>query len=594
VTKKHHPIIAVTLISVLLSYTLATYQIFASHVDHSPYQTINPQESISVNIAQSAQAKTIGTSLNLPLNARFALGDAEDSTPKRIERALDSGRIDRETADLYMAYALVGDARLPNEYISDAPWCGTYHLARLQHAASEKVTNFLINSAEHTLLGSSRREIYARIQTLLADRCNEYTASLPNVFNTDHFYIQYGTIAGGLTIQDYANALENAWKIEVEKFGWPQPPALPNSPINKRTHVRIDLARQPGLYGLTSAQGEFAGTVGDNPNTAWRETQAEASCIVLNRDYSKFSPTSALNALNATAAHEYVHAIHYGVGIDGDLRGPAGLTFAESIAVMMEDEVANDANDNYNYLWPQLDICLGAYDEDPYKYWIVMRAMTEQYGAGNASGAEQVFQDMMTVLSQKQGGRLTALNQGFVNKGSTLGDAFHAAAITLRYTKACGGGYAYPYCFGEAQSYIGRAGIAEISGSKPVNGRIDVIGQSFSGSIQNHFTMNWVDLPVSTTPYPVVLQNTSNTGIMKMSVVCDTGNSLTVTDSTQLAGAKGYAVINEINTANCKQVSAIITNRQVISEAPRTCQSDTYILRTDSTPQLTFMPWIRR
>lgn len=514
--------------------------------------------------------------------------DHPDSTPLRIQQALAAGHIDAATADLYLAFALRGDDRLPSEYVSEAKWHGTAYLARLRQTARAKI-------AAPERQAAPEIEVYSRIEALLSSICNNYDTTLPNELNTAHFNIQYNSIGGGLTINDYATSLERAWETEITKFGWPKPPVAINPAAGNRLHVRIDLAKQPGLYGLTSFDGTHAGPVGDNPNTPWRETDAEAACLVLNRDFSKFDPTPALQALNATTAHEFVHVVHYGVGIDNDLTGNGGLTFAEAMATMMEDEVMNESNDNYNYLWPKLDMCLGAYSDSPYKYWVVMRAMTERFGTGVANGAEQVLQDFFTVLSQGQAGRLSAFNQGFVNKGTTLANAFHDAAISLRFVKPCGGNYAQPHCLNEANGYINHVrsdgsaiGLSRISTSKLVNGTISQAGGAYTGTVENHYAMNWVDLPLNTAPYAVTLQNNSATGEMRMSVVCDTGTAFVLSPSLVVSGKKSGGVAN-VDPAGCVKITAIITNQKVTSEAPRTCTADPYVLSTGSAlPQNNF------
>ena len=583
-SKRHHTSIAVVFLSLCFSASASALQL----VQQPVLQTLNSPDAQEI----SGQITVPALSTLKPASVPVWM-DSPDATPARLQQAVATGRIDAETADLYLAFALRGDDRLPREYISTATWHGTAHLARLRQTTLAQL-KWADADPSRQMLAST--DVYMRIEQLLNGFCYDYTSALTNEFDSPHFHIQYSTIGGGLTIQDYATSLERAWDTEVVKFGWPQPPIATAPAAGNRIHVRIDLTKQQGLYGLASYLGTHAGRVGDNPNTAWRETDAEAACLVLNRDFSKFYPTSALQALNATTAHEFVHVIHYGVGIDSDLNGNAGLTFAESMATMMEDEVMNEANDNYNYLWPKLDICLGAYNDSPYKYWVVMRAMTERFGTGVANGAEQVLQDFMTVLSQGQGGRLTAFNQGFVNKGTTLANAYHDAAITLRFTKPCDGNYVYPYCFSEANNYVQQKGAAKISSGSAVNGTISTLGGSYSGTVENHYAMNWVDLPLNIAPYAVTLQNNSTTGEMRFSVVCDTGSALNVLTPSQVVSAKKSGAVPNVDPSACVKLTAIITNQKVTSEAPRTCSADAYTLSIGAPSSLfkTYLSFVRK
>lgn len=583
-SKHHHTSIAVVFLSLCFSASASALQLAQQPVS----QTVNSPDAQEI----SGQITVPALSTLKPASVPVWM-DSPDATPARLQQAVATGRIDAETADLYLAFALRGDDRLPSEYISTATWHGTAHLARLRQTTQAQL-KWAAADPSRQMLAST--DVYMRIEQLLNGFCNEYNSALTNEFDSPHFHIQYSTIGGGLTINDYAKSLERAWDTEVVKFGWPQPPVATVPAAGNRIHVRIDLTKQQGLYGLTSYIGTHAGRVGDNPNTAWRETDAEAACLVLNRDFSKFDPTPALQALNATTAHEFVHVVHYGVGIDSDLNGNAGLTFAESMATMMEDEVMNEANDNYNYLWPKLDICLGAYDDSPYKYWVVMRAMTERFGTGAANGAEQVLQDFMTVLSQGQGGRLTAFNQGFVNKGTTLANAYHDAAITLRFTKPCDGNYVYPYCFSEANNYVQQKGAAKISSGSAVNGTISALGGSYNGTVENNYAMNWVDLPLNIAPYAVTLQNNSTTGEMRFSVVCDTGSALNVLTPSQVVSAKKSGAVPNVDPSACVKLTAIITNQKVTSEAPRTCSADAYILSIGAPSSLfkTYLSFVRK
>lgn len=586
-SKRHHTSIAVVFLSLCFSASASALQL----VQQPVLQTVNSPDAQGI----SGQITVPVLSALKPASVPVWM-DSPDATPARLQQAVATGRIDAETADLYLAFALRGDDRLPSEYISTATWHGTAHLARLRQTTQAQL-KWAAADPSRQMLAST--DVYMRIEQLLNGFCSDFNVLLPNELDTPHFHIQYNIIGGGLSINDYAASLERAWDTEVVKFGWPQPPVAVNPASGNRIHVRIDLTTL-GLYGLTSFWGTHAGKVGDNPNTAWRETDAEAACLVLNRDYSKFD-TPALQALNATTAHEFVHVIHYGVGIDSDLSGNGGLTFAESMATMMEDEVANEANDNYNYLWPPLDICLGEYgksqnDPNNYKYWVVMRAMTERFGTGVANGAEQVLQDFMTVLSQGQGGRLTAFNQGFVNKGTTLANAYHDAAITLRFTKSCGGNYAYPYCFSEANNYVQQNDAAKINSSKAVNGTISALGGSYNGTVENHYAMNWVDLPLNIAPYAVTLQNNSTTGEMRFSVVCDTGSALNVLTPSQVVSAKKSGAVPNVDPSACVKLTAIITNQKVTSEAPRTCSADAYTLSIGAPSSLfkTYLSFVRK
>ena len=52
---------------------------------------------------------------------------------------------------------------------------------------------------------------------------------------------------------------------------------------------------------------------GTNPATSWNDTDAYASCMVLNHDYTGF-PSVPQASLDSTTAHEFNHSIQFGLG----------------------------------------------------------------------------------------------------------------------------------------------------------------------------------------------------------------------------------------------------------------------------------------
>jgi hypothetical protein len=480
------------------------------------------------------------------------------STPKLIEVALDNGEIDQDTANLYLAYALGDYEKLPARYRSNAPWDGTLPLLHLQEALK-------------TMKAGSTRE---KIGVMLSGSCSTSSGSLPNIYNSTHFHIEYGTIGGGLSISSYYNSLETSWSQEITSFGWAVPPVLgSNPPPGDRYHVRID-SLGGGLYGYVSTSGAHAGFVGNNPNTTWNDVDAYATCMVLNRDYAGF-PGSPQQALDATTAHEFNHSIQYGYGAITGANTPDD-SFVEGGATWMEDEVFDSANDNYNFLWPTFSMCMGAYPTaNPYPYWITFRGMTERYGTGTAGAGEQVMQDFWEETSQSPtSNMLSAMNTALVNKGTTLADAYHAYAVAVKFNKTCGGGYVYPYCFEEAAGYVSTAGATS------VHGTIATVGSNYSGSIADNYALNWISLPTSGV-YTVTLQNTSSGGQLRGSVVCNTGSALNVNALPAVVAPGSSSSLTNFDPASCTSVVAVVTNQSQTAANPSSCTAHSYMLRTD-------------
>ena len=392
---------------------------------------------------------------------------------------------------------------------------------------------------------------------------------LPNEAFSTNFAVDYNTIGGGLTVDDYLESLETSWSTEVTGFGWAAPPVRPsNPPPGNRYHVRVDVLAG-GLYGFVSSGGTHAGNVGDNPNTPWNDVDALASCMVLNRDYTGF-PGSPQRALDATTAHELNHSIQYGYGALGGSNTPDDL-FVEGGATWMEDEVYDASDDSHNYLWPAFTQSLGDYDGSPYAAWLMLRGLTERFGTNVAGGGERVLQRFWEATSQGTGNNLSALASALAPEGVTIADAYHDFAVGAAFMRPCGGGYALPTCFEEATAFIANAG-----GLPPVQGAIGSAGGSFSGSVEDDYAASWVTLPAGT--YPLTLTNTSSGGSLRASAVCDTGTQLVRSPLPAVVGAGASTTLTTFSTAGCVRTLAVITNQQQSTGNPSSSPVRTYTL----------------
>ena len=499
--------------------------------------------------------------------------DADLSTPQLIEAAQRRNEIDQDTAALFIAFALGGYESLPDQYRSNVPWDGTLPLLHLRRVIADMGAGVERSAIEQLMIGS----------------CGLSGAPMPNTFDSSNYHIEYDTIAAGLDINAYAASLETGWTTEVDSFGWAAPPVLTsNPPPGDRYHVRIDTL-EGGLYGYVSMSGDHAGFVGDNPNTTWDEGDAYASCMVLNRNYSGF-PGSPQESLDATTAHELNHSIQFGYGALIGMDAP-DIAFTEGGATWMEDEVFDDSNDNYNFLWPEFDVCMGQYSPSPYAYWIVFRGLTEPYEAGLAGGGEQIMQDFWELSSKGVSRSLSALNSALTNANTNLNDAYHDFAVAGAFTKTCGGSYSSPYCFEEASGYVSTAG------PTAHHGDISTVGSSFSGSLQDNYALNWVGLPTSGSAYAITLTNNSAGGLLRASAVCDTGTMLQVTAFPGLVGPGGSATLPSIDPAGCFQVVAVITNQSQTADNPDACNARSYTIETGVAvpiPSTIYLPLVLR
>src|SRR5918996_1320084 len=439
-------------------------------------------------LARIALVATLFASLSMvpaeaaPAPAAVPLGEL--STPELLNRAVARGRLDRPTADRFLALAFSDHRRLPDRFVSDVPWDGTLPLLKLR----ERLARMPAGPDQSAIA-----------EALAAGSCSGASGG-PNPVTTPHYFIEYGTIEAGLTITDYAASLEASWVTEVDGFGWAAPPLPSTTPTPNRYHVVVaDLGS--GLYGFVSNSGTYAGFLGNNPNTPWNEGDAFRSCMALNQDYSGF-PSPPQASLDATTAHEFNHSIQFGYGALTGSNRP-DQAFVEGGATWMEDEVFDGANDNYFYLWPIFTQSMGDYPTSPlphpYSYWVVFRA-------------------------------LDALDDALTDQGTSLADAYHAAAVALKFNVPCGPALAYPYCLEEGPAYVA------LRGATPVQGAIGSVGGSFLGSVRDNYALNWVTLPSSGT-YDVTLSNTSPAGQLQGTVACSNGSGLAIFRFPALVGS---------------------------------------------------------
>jgi List-Bact-rpt repeat protein len=497
--------------------------------------------------------------------ARSREGSPRLATPQLLDRAVARGRLNRSTADLYLAYAIGAPKRLPEAYASPVPWDGTLPLLLL----SQRVA------------GMRRGPARARIQAALAGgACGEETGANTST-STSHFYIEYQAIQGGLSITNYETSLETTWTTEVDSFDWAAPPLHPSVPGGKY-HVVVDTLTS-GLYGFVTTVGTYAGLAGDNPNTAWTEPDAFRTCMALNRNYGPPFPGTPQQALDATTAHEFNHSIQFGYGALTGANEP-DLVFTEGGATWMEDEVFDAANDNYNYLWPTFAVSMGEYTPSPYPYWVVFRALTERFGTGTSGGGEDVMQDFWEAVSQSGSAiDLNALNTGLGNQGTTLPDAYHAAAIALKFNMACTGGVVYPYCLEEGPAYVVHdpPGPASQVGPTPLHGTIGSAGGVHNGSVQDNYALNWVGLP-SVGPYSVNLQNNSTSGgQLRGSVACPTASGMSVFPMPSVVGPATSTALTSFDPTTCSSPPvAVITNEAQTAPDPPSSAVRSYTLST--------------
>ncbi len=483
------------------------------------------------------------SSAEAPRPARLA-------TPELIDRAVGRGEISEDEGALFLTWAFTAPARVPEAYVSDTPWSGTLPLLGLRKTLRSLGDALAARSARFELRGTT----FA---------CPGTRGSLPNTRSSEHFYLQYrASSLVSLTIARYAATLDAAWETEIRRFGWARPPRDPGRrPPGGRYPVRVENL-SPGLYGYVTGTG----IVGNNRATPWNDRDAAASCMVLNRDFAQF-PGSALDALRATAAHEFNHSIQFGYGA---LTGPGKVTdvLVEGLATEMEDEVFDSSNDSYNYLWPRFTSPMGRYGGSPYPYWVVFRAMAERFGTGRRGGSEDVYQAFWEQVSRGASTNLAALGRAFKTKRITLAEAYHDASIALRFLQDCSA-TARRYCLEEGPKY------AKFRGGNSDHASLGGTTDSTTRSIANDYALNWIGLPNSGT-YHLAVAHDRGRGRLRVSVACRHGTDVGVT----LVGVAKATSDAELTytPGPCDEVSAVVSNVKQTAPTPRSITKTRYTI----------------
>jgi len=481
------------------------------------------------------------------------------TTPQLIDDALAAGQISRDQATLYKAWALVLPAAVPSEFVSDSPWEGTLTMLQVRRSLSR------LDAARMT---PALADAASRIDTT----CSDSTSNRPNSKSTNHFYFRYraSSIGGGLTIGQYAAALETAWKTEIGTFGWARPPKDPRAGLpGGRYLVRLD-SIGPGLYGYVS--GTYY--VGNNPATRWNDKDSVASCMVLNQNFSGF-PSGPTDSLRATVAHEFNHSIQFGYGALTGF-GKVKNVFVEGGASWMEDEVFDGADDNYFYLWPDFTAPMGRYNPSPYAYWVVFRALTERYGTGVKGGGENVMQYFWEQISKGKSTNLAAMGQALKQEGTTLAKAYHDAAIALRFNVDCS---VTPkkWCLSEGPNYVALAGANSNTGNV-----MNLGDPAYKGKVANDYALDWIGVPAGQGVFDLTVNATTGGGKLRTSIVCRAGSLLTELAPAEVAHGTTNATFTSVDPTGCDAVVAVITNENQTSASPKGITNANYNLTTQA------------
>jgi len=147
-------------------------------------------------------------------------------------------------------------------------------------------------------------------------------------------------------IENVANIFEHVRHHIIDTLGYPIPP---NDSI-------VDGDPTYDVFIQDIDANAYGYTYSDDPNIALTGTKSISSYITLDNDYKNISSYAdrPLDAVKVTAAHEFFHAIHFGLDFKEfetyDIVDMNRRYWMEMSAVWMEEEIYDEVNDYYVYL----------------------------------------------------------------------------------------------------------------------------------------------------------------------------------------------------------------------------------------------------
>lgn len=186
-------------------------------------------------------------------------------------------------------------------------------------------------------------------------------------------------------VKRVADIFHEVWEREVTDMGYPGPPADDFYPEGSSAAYDIYLTDLSKLfYGLTHGDEIFQ----DGTSDIWRMT----SFIELDNDYQGYSlygPDEWEAILAVTVAHEFFHAVQYGIDalefLESEDDTSVDFWWHEMSSTWMEDIVYDDVNDYYYYLpgfFNHPDWALNTQRKSNYEYGACVwpRYLTERFG----------------------------------------------------------------------------------------------------------------------------------------------------------------------------------------------------------------------
>ncbi len=310
------------------------------------------------------------------------IDERETSSFTLIEKAYNSGRIDLDKRIEYFVKAKYDPEDLPEEFRGAVEAkCGTWYYnlifknwKKLKEQTRIELSRYGFNEKDGTL---SRPTVLDKSASTQHFKIHFTT----DPSDTNHIINDYDGNYNGIPdyVDNMMGAFEKSYSSIMDELGFAPPPgdSLTTADYGGDNKYDVYIVKISGTtYGVTHPEMN----VKDNPNSTPVEVNAATSFIRVRNEYNNYS-AGWLGALQVTAAHEFLHAVQYGV----DYAEKAWLF--ESTAAWVEGFVYPDVDDNFQYLnkfflnpYQPLDATNAELKNHWYSSWIFFQYLSEHYG----------------------------------------------------------------------------------------------------------------------------------------------------------------------------------------------------------------------
>jgi len=352
---------------------------------------------------------------------------------------------------------LLSESKVPVQSFTSIPdKCGTHILLTLAQAYPH-----LAESTKNTL-----KELGIRFNGIIP------TLQRPNGLNQNHnfgiFQFHY-TMSGldavdptdldGDGIPDYINRMAEIFQTVINTiintYGFTPPPGdgrYSDNGGNELYDIYV-MSLNMGFYGYVQAEYP-ANNDGNNENSEVTEENAFTSYMVLRNNYEGFydvlniyGPISEFEAVQVSVAHEFFHSIQLGYD------GWEAVWLLEATATWMEDEIFDEVNDNYQYLFPWFQDPKVSLDRDsePHFYgsWIFFRYLSEH--KGGYTTIRKIFEKGINHNSYSDDFSIQTIDETLLD----IGTSFEKALVKMAVANVLltSNTLSTPYTYEEAEDY---------------------------------------------------------------------------------------------------------------------------------------------